>query len=181
MLGRAVKTPGWRFHCRNCRPARSEGGFSLVELSVVVVLIGILAALAVPPLQEMVLQQRVRNAAFDLNAAMQFARSEALKRNGDILLKSKSNSGDWSSGWLVEGSVNGATVTLKDWGPYSSVSVQTSRPSVTYHRSGRTSNAQTAFNIDDSYSLDGVSPRCLTLDVMGKPSSATGACDDDEQ
>lgn len=160
---------------RRCRAGRVARGFTIVELAVVVALFGILAAMATPPLRQMVLQQRVRNAAFDLNSALLFTRSEALKRNVNVVLQSKSGTNDWSSGWLVQGTVSGTTVTLKEWGAYSSVLIAGSAVNVTFQRSGR-ATAAVEFSVAEPSGADEVVPRCITLDVLGKATSEAGDC-----
>lgn len=62
------------------------GGFSLIELMVVVILLGILLAVAVPTFRDMVVQTRLATQSNDLLSAVQMARSEAVKRNQPVSL-----------------------------------------------------------------------------------------------
>ena len=45
-------------------------GFTLIEMMTVVVIVAILAAFAVPNFRQFVVNQRVRNASFDLTATL---------------------------------------------------------------------------------------------------------------
>lgn len=56
---------------------KSERGFTLIELMVVVVLLAILAALAVPSFRTMIANNKVAAASSDLQNLLLFARSEA--------------------------------------------------------------------------------------------------------
>jgi type IV fimbrial biogenesis protein FimT len=86
-------------------PARSSVarrplvGFTLVELLVVVTVVAILAAIAVPSFTQMIARARVGSAVSTLQAALLKARSEALKRNCSITLAR--SAGGWNAGWEV--------------------------------------------------------------------------------
>lgn len=62
----------------------SQSGVTLVELMIVVVLIGILAALAVPSFSRMMQRQRIEGAAEVLTSALQNAKAEAVKRGASV-------------------------------------------------------------------------------------------------
>jgi type II secretion system protein H len=60
------------------RRQRSSQGFTLIEAMVVVALVAILAALAVPSFTTMIANQRVDSATQELHTLLQFARAEAV-------------------------------------------------------------------------------------------------------
>ena len=65
---------------------RRQGGFTATEILVVLGIVGILAAIAVPSLSQMIQQQSVRSASYDLNADLVFARSEAISRATSVTI-----------------------------------------------------------------------------------------------
>ena len=68
-------------------------GVTLVEVLVVVAILSILAAIAVPSFIEQLQQQRVEGAAEGLVAAMQNAKAEAIKTNNDMRIVFTSSGG----------------------------------------------------------------------------------------
>lgn len=89
----------------------SERGFTLVELMITVVIVGILLAVAAPGLRKSLDRTRLQSTAGDLFSSLMLARSEALKRNEDVILLCKKDDGSrctvngtdgvWKYGWLV--------------------------------------------------------------------------------
>lgn len=86
-------------------------GFTLVELMVTVVVIGILALVAVPAMTSMINNSQVTSQASELTAALQLARSEAIRRNAPVTLcpstdgSTCASSASWT-GWVVRGRDN---------------------------------------------------------------------------
>ena len=91
-----------------------ERGFTMVELMVVVAVMGVLAALAAPSFQPVIERWRVRSTADNIEHSMYYARSEAFKYGGGIVIARKTASGDctssgvtdWKCGWFVYRDIN---------------------------------------------------------------------------
>src|SRR5690606_8776794 len=65
---------------------RHSLGFTLIELMVAVSVLGVLLAIALPSFQPLIERWRVRQVESNLEASLQFARSEAIKRGGHIIM-----------------------------------------------------------------------------------------------
>ena len=95
----------------SCRKPEAHKGFTLVELMVVVAIMAILLALAAPSFTPLIERWRVRDAAETLTSSLYFARSEAIKRGGQIAIHklpnntngctSATGNRDWDCGWIV--------------------------------------------------------------------------------
>ena len=68
------------------RPHLTQAGFSLVEAMMVVAIMGVLAALAVPNFASLIARLRVDSAVVAFSNSLHFARNEALSRNRSVLM-----------------------------------------------------------------------------------------------
>ena len=88
-------------------------GFTLLELIIIVAILGITTALAVPGLREMVSNNRIQSNASDFVAALQFAKAEAVARVNPVTLCKGADligcaaDGGWQQGWIVFSDDNG--------------------------------------------------------------------------
>ncbi|MDQ2694950.1 MAG: GspH/FimT family pseudopilin [Pseudomonadota bacterium] len=103
---------------RDLREARATGrtlrGITLVELVVVMALVAILTTLAVPALREIVARNQLASLEQELFASLTLARSEAIKRNQNVVLCPSANGTScagnarwWHQGWILFVDSNG--------------------------------------------------------------------------
>ncbi len=77
-------------------------GFTLLEVMIVIAIIGIIAAMAVPSYQDMIERNRLKQAVEGLKSDLQFARTEAIKRSQNVVVsRSPGNAGGWCYGLNV--------------------------------------------------------------------------------
>jgi len=91
--------------------SHASRGVTAIELMVVVAIIAVLAALAGPSFTPLIERWRVRDAAETLTSSIYYARSEAIKRGGQIAIHklpnntngctSATGNRDWDCGWIV--------------------------------------------------------------------------------
>jgi type IV fimbrial biogenesis protein FimT len=154
-----------------------QRGMTIVELMVGLTILAIIIGLGVPAFTTMIHNNRVSGATNDLLASLQLARSEAIKRNGTVLIQSKSGTTDWGDGHRIGYDLNGdgdlldtvggVDETLRDnEGPKSGVSlVNGSRPQIDFTATGETS-AASSFTIDSS-ERDLVCQRTVAMSISG--------------
>ena len=103
-------------------PLVGNGGFTLIEMLVVITIVGILAAMAGPSMMTFFTQNRLSSQINELIADVNLARTEAIKRNtGSGICATAVNGtacaagGNWANGWMsyyIDPTTN-ATVTLR--------------------------------------------------------------------
>ncbi len=84
-------------------------GFTLIELMMVVVIAAILATIGAPAMLNMIQANQLSAEKNRLVASINFARSEAIKRNQVVTLnRSSGSNNDWSDGWSIYAATGGA-------------------------------------------------------------------------
>ena len=149
-------------------------GFTLIELIFTLAVMAILVALAAPSFREFIYTQRVRNASFDLMAALTLVRSEAITRSAPVdLLRTGSS---WNEGWTV--SAGTGTPALLNQQAYDGLAITDSADlaKISYGKDGRSTTASTKFTIAPTTTMAGVTSRCISIGLSGVPSSSLGAC-----
>lgn len=152
-------------------------GFTLAEALVTIAIVAVLAALALPGMNQLLTTQRVKSTSFDLMADLTYARSEAIARGTDVVVASTSGTSDWREGWTITETA-GPSVLREAAARADTVIFTGPGPTVTFERTGRaTALGTVAFSIqpkgDDAPDNQ---KRCLRLDPSGRARSAVGVC-----
>ena len=109
-----------------CSGRRHQAGFTLIEVIMVTVVIGIMAAIAIPSFMGFTDSSNVTSATNDLVSAFNLARSEAVTRGTTVTVCKSADQAtcntigtNWEQGWIVfvdndgSGTVNGADAILR--------------------------------------------------------------------
>lgn len=142
-----------------------QQGFTLIELMVTITVAGVLMMVAVPSFNAFIQAQRVRTAISDFSSMMLLARSEAIKRNGEVTVASET--GGWANGFVIR---VGDTVVMRQ-SAFGGIQVTNTDTSLIYTNTGRLKNGATAFDIQHD-----VNRRCMRIDPSGMPVAREGTC-----
>jgi type IV fimbrial biogenesis protein FimT len=85
------------------RAPTAHRGLSLIEVLVVVAIAAILLGIGVPNMQTFILNNRLASSTHEFYTALQFARSEAVRRGAQVTLihHGGAGSGNWGAGWTM--------------------------------------------------------------------------------
>lgn len=151
-------------------------GFTLVERIVTIAVGAILLTLAVPAYNGFITGQRVKTASYGLYTSLLYARSEALKRNGQVYVVPN---GTWTNGWIV--TINNARTyaqctdgttepdCLKVHAAGANVSIASAAAQVTYRWDGRTTLQGINFVLCGAEDDAGITTRTIAIDLTGRP------------
>ena len=157
-------------------PLRSQAGFTLIELMLAIVIGGVLLAAAGPSFQNMIQNNRITAQTNSFVSAMNFARSEAIKRgaNMDVIASDGTDGADeWGPGWVV--AINGGdTIRIfEELDGSSTLNSDNDVVSFQYGSNGRVNTADTLTLCDGR---DGETGRQITIATTGRVSSASFDC-----
>ena len=149
---------------------RKFRGFTLIELTVTCAVLAVLAAFAAPSFRQLLAAQNVRTTGYDIVGDLVLARSEALKRGGNVTIVPVAS--DWASGWSVN--VTSTNEVLGGQGRVG-VGVQFTRApaDITFDKNGRISIS----SVVRIGLYDGIANRrCISLDPSGRPKNTKSEC-----
>ena len=161
---------------------RAVAGFTLLEALMVMAIIGIMAAIALPGLGQLSASTKVKNASTELYLALIRARSEAVKRNRSVAVAAV-DAGNWDAGWQIIADTDkdgafepDADRVVIEQGPLQRVAITMADDSVVFRPTGRISGDAPAFDLVSEDPDYADLKRCVSADLTGRPFIKTEAC-----
>lgn len=148
---------------------KRQNGFGLPEMVLVVFIIGILAAIGMPAMQDFISNQRLKSTSSDLFTSILRARSEAIKRNKDVTISPATN---WNKGWSIP-SPNAGEPALATFVTRPSITVTGPAAGVTFTAAGRVRG-----DSNPQFSITSTTGRasCINIDLGGRPNVQSKSC-----
>lgn len=169
-----------------------QAGFTIIELMIVATIAGVLLAVSAPAFQDVISRAVVNSQARTLLAAINYTRSEAIRRNAPVMLCASSDGSDcdaggWSDGWLVfmdrngdadgdTGSVDVSDEILRVYeGPGSGSTVTFNRNALQYDGMGFSRDAGSArqFRVCPADN-DNANAQAIDISLTGRAARAQG-------
>jgi type IV fimbrial biogenesis protein FimT len=155
---------------------RNTRGFTLVELLAVLAIVAVVSAIGVPSLVSFVQAGQMRTAAFDLVNDLSFARSEAIKRNAEVVLE-QVDAGQWSGGWRIRaGTANDAPVLRERSGVKAQLRWTAGVSSFVFAGNGRLQGVDGVTTISLCSPGGEVAGRAVQVQLSGLARSVKGGC-----
>jgi type IV fimbrial biogenesis protein FimT len=166
---------------------RRQAGYTLGELLITMSIVGILASVAVPGMQNIVLNNSRVSVSNDMAYSMQLARSEAITRNQRVVVCASENGStcasdlDWTDGWIAFNDANtdgapggtGEAILLHSTGTDGiNITPVTFTDRFTYRPNGRVMGASVAASTGEFVFCDSrgaAHARVLSIRASGRP------------
>ncbi|WP_417791540.1 GspH/FimT family pseudopilin [Stutzerimonas xanthomarina] len=76
-------------------------GFTLLELMIAIAILGIALGIAVPGFTDLLRSYRAQSQSSEITRTVALARSEAIKRGGNVYVTALTDGDNWEAGWRV--------------------------------------------------------------------------------
>lgn len=167
---------------------RIQQGVSLLELMIAIAILAIILFLGVPSFQSFFESSRARAMTNDMAAALQLARSEAIKRRQPVFVCVRDNdpsiedacgadNTNWNTGWMVyyfDKDDNDDFTPIRIWDPISTNlggnGLTAPAAGISFLSTGRASQSAN-FTVDVSNN-----ERCISVALTGRVSVRQGVC-----
>lgn len=163
-----------------------SAGFTLLEMMVVISIIGILVAIAIPGFGYLAASTKVKGASTELYLALIRTRSEAVKRNRSVAIVASADG--WQAGWQIiadtsptppdgDFDVGAGDRLVIEQGELKRVSITSADDSIVFRPTGRVAGASPAFVVtseDQDRKVD--LKRCVFADLTGRPFVKSEGC-----
>jgi len=152
-------------------------GFTLIELMVTIAIASIVATIGIPSFNSTITSSRLTTRTNDFVAALHFARSEAVKRNQNVVVNK--TGAQWQDGWQVfvdvdnSNAFNAGDEQLKVYGALSNAFTLNDEGDgyISYNSTGAT-GAETQFILCAKATPEAYTSKLIVINAVGRNSIA---------
>ncbi len=168
--------------------SRSAIGFTLIELMVTITMIAIVLTVGVPSFQSSIRNSVLTAGINEFIAALNFARSEAIKRGMNVTVSKTSSTLGYEGGWQIftdslnssnhYGTLEGTDQVLRTHGPINTGYTLRGNNNVvsyiSYQADGTSQNYGSFALCDATQTLTTSTARVISINNLGRETSSTG-------
>ncbi|QMU61946.1 MAG: prepilin-type N-terminal cleavage/methylation domain-containing protein [Gammaproteobacteria bacterium] len=154
----------------------AQRGFTILELMITVLMLGVMLTLAVPSFSAVFKQNRLAAQTNSLLSSLNYARGQTINQNQIVIVQPITAGTDWSAGWKVR--VNG--VDIQFFEGVENASLISTAATITYQSDGTLTtgaNVTLTLTLTPNDCPTGSSDvRVITITLSGQSSSTTAVC-----
>lgn len=167
----------------------TKSGFTLIELMVTLIVVAIVVMAGLPMLGDFTRESRIVSRTNDMVAALNFARSEAVKRADFVSMCPSSDQAsctggtDWTVGWIVwldetgpgDGTVDSGETLLRVGDTTQAMSISSGADSITYDPAGTLSGSGVTLTLRPD-GCEASERRQIDINLSGRPRTSQMSC-----
>ena len=152
-------------------------GFTVIELMIAILVLGVLATIAAPSFSAILKQNRLAAQTNSIVASLNYARGETINQGTDVFITPNTAGTNWSGGWVVRSGTVGGPI-LRTFDGFEDSTLIASLATINYQADGSiTGGAAVTLTVTPSKCDTGDNDRRqVTIALSGQVSSAPAAC-----
>ncbi len=156
---------------------QGQRGFTIIELMIAIMVLGIFASIAAPSFAEILKQNRLAAQTNSIVASLNYARGETINQGTDVFITPNTAGTNWSGGWAVRSGTAGGPI-LRTFDGFENSTLTATSATINYQADGSIAGgAAITLTVTPSTCDTGDNDRRqVTIALSGQVTSTPAAC-----